>query len=246
MDKAKWMLVSKAVLLVAVAVGLRAAVVQLHWDIIAITPLISALVGGVIFTLAIVFTGVLSDFKESERIPGELATSIRGFHNDFLLSSPKGEGIEAMNGHVLALLRQVCDDLDNGNKWDADKIGKMLQAWEGDVRLLAGKGAPPPLLARMRGELTNVDRISSRIETIMKTTFIPAAYAISELVVGISLVTLLLTRMEPFAEGLVLFGFAAFILVSLLLLIKDMDNPFEGHAKVDMGLLKRLERQMAT
>jgi len=35
--------------------------------------------------------------------------------------------------------------------------------------------------------------------------------------------------------------FASFILISLLFLLKDMDNPFEGHAKVEFGAMVRLE-----
>jgi hypothetical protein len=42
-----------------------------------------------------------------------------------------------------------------------------------DILSLARGGTPPQFIARLRNELTNIDRISSRIETIKETTFIP-------------------------------------------------------------------------
>jgi hypothetical protein len=42
------------------------------------------------------------------------------------------------------------------------------------------------------------------------------------------------------------FGGVAFLLISLLLLIKDMDNPFEGDARVDLRILHKLEKYLET
>jgi hypothetical protein len=42
----------------------------------------------------------------------------------------------------------------------------------------------------------------------------------------------------------VLTGVIATILISVVLLIKDMDNPFEGYAKVDLGHLYKLDRYL--
>jgi len=52
----------------------------LNFDILAVTNLITAFIGGAIFTIAIIYTGTLTDYKESEKIPGEIATSLRSFY----------------------------------------------------------------------------------------------------------------------------------------------------------------------
>lgn len=59
------------------------------------------------------------------------------------------------------------------------------------------KGAAPPLLVKLRSELTNIDRLSNRIETISETTFIPAAYGIAELAVAAVLLVLLFVKTGP-------------------------------------------------
>ena len=45
-------------------------------DSLETSPVITAIVAGVIFTIAIIFSGVLLDYKEAEKIPGELAPII--------------------------------------------------------------------------------------------------------------------------------------------------------------------------
>lgn len=118
MTKAKWMLVLKTAIIVIVAIILKAVVGLLRLDAIKISPLITALLGGVIFTLAIIFGGVLSDFKESEKIPGELATSIKSIYKDFRLVSPDGEGMLDIKSHLEALVQVVNANLNNGNIWE--------------------------------------------------------------------------------------------------------------------------------
>ncbi len=245
MTKAKWVLVLKASVIVIAALIAKAVVGWLELDTIAVSPLITALLGGVIFTLAIIFGGVLSDFKESEKIPGEISASVKSLYKDFRLVSPGGEGMVDIKSHMEALVQVISSNLNDGNTWELKKINYALDRLDEDIHSLSARGVPPPLIARMRNEITGIDRLSNRVETIMRTSFIPAAYAISEIVVGISILTLLFTRIEPYYESVVLFGFAVFILVSLLLLIKDMDNPFEGHAKVDLSLLRELEDYLA-
>jgi hypothetical protein len=79
----------------------------------------------------------------------------------------------------------------------------------------------------------------------METSFIPAAYAISELATAAAIVLLMFIKLDPLYEGLVVFLAFSALLISLNLLIRDMDNPFEvgedSHADVDMVLLWKLE-----
>ncbi len=87
--------------------------------------------------------------------------------------------------------------------------------------------------------------MSNRIKTIAETTFIPAAYGIAELAVAAVLIVLLFIKTEPYYEGLALIGATSSLLIGLIMLIKDMDNPFEvgknSYADVDLYLLWELE-----
>jgi hypothetical protein len=56
---------------------------------------------------------------------------------------------------------------------------------------------------------------------------------------------LLFVKTEPYLEGLALIGATSALLIGLILLIKDMDNPFEvgknTYADIDLSLLWNLE-----
>ena len=51
---------------------------QFSWDIISLSliPFIASILTGIIFLLGIMLAGVLTDYKESEKIPSELANSL--------------------------------------------------------------------------------------------------------------------------------------------------------------------------
>ena len=93
-------------------------------------------------------------------------------------------------------------------------------------------------------ELANVNRMSNRIDVIAETSFIPAAYAISELAILFVLTITAFVEMNHYYEGIAFIGSISFLLIGLMLLIKDMDNPFEGYASVDLSLLNSLEQRL--
>ena len=63
----KWGLVLKVGAIVSTLLVVKGIVYIFDLEAISVTTLSSAFVGGVIFTLAIVFAGTLTDYKESEK-----------------------------------------------------------------------------------------------------------------------------------------------------------------------------------
>jgi hypothetical protein len=100
-------------------------------------------------------------------------------------------------------------------------------------------------MIKLRSELSSIDRIAHRIDTIVETSFIPAVYAIVELAIGAILVLLLFTKIDLASGGLLLFSLISMVLLSLMFLIRDMDNPFEvkkgSFADVNLDILFSLE-----
>ncbi|RZN35662.1 MAG: hypothetical protein EFT35_08400 [Methanophagales archaeon ANME-1-THS] len=209
---------------------------------------ISALVGGVVFTIAIIFAGVLADYKESEKIPGELAASIKALYKDSRVVHLEDKKLtEDLRSHTRELLRTINDNLRN-NIWDLGAINAAMDALNEDISLLAAKGAAPQFVVKLRTELTNIDKISNRIKTITGTTFILAAYALAQLAVAAVLALLLFIKTEPYYAGPAIIGATSTLLIGILMLIKDMDNPFEvgknTYADVDLSLLWQLEEDL--
>jgi hypothetical protein len=244
----KWGLLAKTMGIVLVLLAFKVIISFAGWEIFPMNALVTAFIGAVIFTLAIIFTGTLVDYKESEKIPSDLATSIRSLSHDFDVVPGVDKGIIRQGKNdVVSLLDMICENF-RSNNWETGKVHGGIRKVNTDIHTLAGLNVAPPLLVKMRNELTAIDRISNRIATIAGTSFIPTAYAISEVAIGAVIVVLLFLKMDSLLQGLVLFGAIAVLAIGLLLLIKDMDNPFEvgagTYADVNLDLLWDLQREM--
>jgi hypothetical protein len=246
----KWGLIIKAAGITGVLLVVRLVFDYLNYDVLSLTNLITAFISGAIFTIAIVFAGVLTDFKESEKIPGEIATSIRTIYSDLtLIRVQDKEIISRMQGKVYSLLVTINTNFRN-NTWNLKEIDNTIDLFVEEISRLVDMNVPPQYTVKLKNELGTIDRLSHRVMTIAETSFIPAAYAISELAAAGVIILLFFVKLDPLYEGLVLFTVLCMLLAALLLLIKDMDNPFEvgrgSHADIDLFLLWDLEKELAS
>jgi hypothetical protein len=244
----KWGLIFKAFGITLSLLMVRLVFDYLNFDILAVTNLITAFIGGAIFTIAIIFAGTLTDYKESEKIPSEIATSIRSFYSDLDLVRVQDKTIvQRMKENTASLLRSINTNFRN-NTWSMEEMDSAVDTLNADIGRLVDLNVPPNFIIKLKTEVTNIDRISHRVKTIAETSFIPAAYAISELAAAGVIILLFFVKLDPFYEGLVLFTVLCMLLTALLLLIRDMDNPFEvgkkTYADIDLFLLWDLEKKL--
>jgi len=244
----KWGLIFKAFGITLSLLVVRLVFDYLNFDILSVTNLITAFIGGAIFTIAIIFAGTLTDYKESEKIPSEIATSIRTFYSDLdLVRVPDKTLVPRMQENTAALMRVINTNF-RKNVWSMENMDSAVDTINVDIARLVDLNIAPNYIIKLKTEMTNIDRISHRVKTIAETSFIPAAYAISELAAAGVIILLFFVKLDPFYEGLVLFTVLCMLLIALLLLIKDMDNPFEvgkkTYADIDLFLLWDLEKKL--
>ena len=244
----KWGLIFKAFGITLSLLVVRLVFDYLNFDILSVTNLITAFIGGAIFTIAIIFAGTLTDYKESEKIPSEIATSIRTFYSDLdLVRVPDKTLVPRMQENTAALMRVINTNF-RKNVWSMENMDSAVDTINADIARLVDLNIAPNYIIKLKTEMTNIDRISHRVKTIAETSFIPAAYAISELAAAGVIILLFFVKLDPFYEGLVLFTVLSMLLTALLLLIKDMDNPFEvgkkTYADIDLFLLWDLEKKL--
>ncbi len=102
----KWGLIFKAFGITLALLVVRLVFDYLNFDVLSVTTLITAFIGGAIFTIAIIFAGTLTDYKESEKIPSEIAASIRTFYSDLdLIRVPDKALVHRMKENTAALMR---------------------------------------------------------------------------------------------------------------------------------------------
>jgi hypothetical protein len=87
-------------------------------------------------------------------------------------------------------------------------------------------GESPVFTARIRNEQANIRRILFRIEAIGGTSFLPSLLRIIEVVVVVFTVCLLFLKIDPMSNGVILVFIYGFLLTTILLVLEDLDNPF--------------------
>ena len=117
----------------------------LQFDILPVTNLISAFISGAIFTIAIIYSGTLVDYKESEKIPGELATSLKTFYSDLaLIRVPDPALVPAMQKKTADLLRCINTNF-RSNAWNLEEMDHAIDTLNEDISKLVDLNVPPEL-----------------------------------------------------------------------------------------------------
>jgi hypothetical protein len=245
MFKKKWGIMVKAIIIMLILLVPRIIIDQYGFDVIPVNTIVGAFITGAIFTIAIIFTGTFTDYKESEKVGGDLAAALKALYNDsFVLPVTDDSTTRKLRAHVRALHRALSRGL-RGNNFSLPDINFEMDKINNDIRILAYANVAPPLIAKLRNELGTLDKITNRIEVIVRTNFIPAAYALAEFATASVILLMLFIRMDTPLESGIIFGVICSMLIGLLLLIKDMDNPFEfgsdTFADVDLETLTYLE-----
>ena len=241
----KWGIMVQAVVIMLLLLIPRSIIDILGYDTVPINPVVGAFISGAIFTLAIIFTGTFTDFKESEKAGGELAAALKALYNDSrVLPITDETPARVFRAHIRDLLRTM-NRCFKENSWNLPDLNREMDKVNNDIRVLSYAGVAPPLIVKLRNELGTIDKMTNRIEVIIRTDFIPAAYALAEVATASVIVLLLFVDIDPLPEATIVFAVISSMLIGLLLLIRDMDNPFEigehTFADVDLETLDYLE-----
>ena len=224
--------------IVAVVVCAKLVVHFLGWEVISINPLFSGIVAANVFLMGFLLSGVLSDFKESERLPGELSACLENLAQE--VSGIRIAKPEANVSLCLILLSQLSDDILSwfhkkhnstelmGHVNDLTPQFAMMEQWTQGT-----------LVARLKQEQSNLRRTLTRIHSIRETSFISAGYLLADITTVFLCAGLILAKIEPFYESLFFVGIISYLMIFLLILIRDLDNPFgyyERYSGADVSL----------
>ena len=245
-----WRLVVKVLPLVAIAVAAKLATEALGWEGIDINTLFSGLVAATIFLLAFLLAGTLTDYKESERLPGDLASSVDSIADEceILYADKEAPAARECLAHLGDLVSTLLAWLNHGAPANdvLDRV-RGLNAFFLSFEPLT----QPNFIVRLKQEQATIRRMVIRIETIRETSFIGAGYAIAYTASGALIAGLLITNIGSVGESLFFVAFISFLLSYVLALIRDLDDPFEfehgrraGAAEVSLAPLHQLEQRI--
>jgi len=221
----KWRLSVRMLPLVLGAAALKLIFHYAGWEFLELSALFTSLLTGTVFLLGFLLSGVLADYKESEKIPAELAASLETMADDAETYS----GNAAPLGADLALaLSAFCSSLLGWFRQESETPALLEDLRGLNRRLRALEGAVPVnLIVRLKQEQHNMRRLILRVHTIRRTSFIESGYAIAETLSALLFAALMFIKLDPFLESMLLVLPIAYLFICILALIRDLDNPFD-------------------
>ncbi len=226
----KWALSLKILPLVFGVVFFKMLFNHFGWEFIELNALFTSLVTGTVFLMGFLLSGVLSDYKESEKIPVELVASLETMADEaevifIARKAPEaGDFAWALAGFTAHLL-----------DWFYKKVStrELLQELRGLNRHIHAleKLTQANFVTRVKQEQNNLRKLLLRVHTIRETAFIQSGYAIAEVVSWLLFIALLFMKLDPLVESLFFITPIAYLFIYMLALIRDLDNPFDYSGK---------------
>jgi len=231
----KWTIAIKILPLVLAVALLKLLSHKLGFEIMELNALFTSLVAGTIFLIGFLISGVLSDYKESEKLPSELAASMRTLFDDTFTiykgknSEKAGEFIEFQKSFIKSLLDWFYKK--ERTKSMLEKISLMNEYFIEFEK----EGIQANYIIKMKNEQNSLRKMIMRIDTIRATDFVGSAYAIVEAMGGLTVIGLLIIKIEPFYASLFLTLIITFLISYMFMLIKDLDDPFDYISNGESG-----------
>ena len=171
--------------------------------------------------------GVISDFKESERLPAELAATLETMGDAIQSAHAGGKAGDLAISSTTTTPCRPGWRTGSSTRTPARTATAAIEEITFLTARLEQSGAAPGYLARLLAEQHNLRRTVARIDTIRTTTFIQPGYALLDLFVATVLVLLVMANFKSQSLQYLVVGLLGLIYLYLARLVRDLDNPFD-------------------
>lgn len=240
--------VATVVLLLGAA---KSAVHYFGFELLELNSLFTSGIGGAIFIIGFLLSSILADYKEAERIPADIRTSMEAIDGDLkTFASEKHEfDLAGTRSILVATIDKLRKGLghENGHN-DIPPVLEEIAKLTPIFGRLEGMGMPANFVVRLRTSQDILRRSLLRIYQIQRVEFVPSVHVLVQTLVISIVVLMLLLKTEGDPASAILFGFISFMFVYALYLVRILEQPFaKGHASVDdvsFFLLDELEARL--
>ena len=216
----------------AITVVVVAAKYLMHlwgWELIRLSNLHTSVITGAFFVIGFLLSATIADYKESEKIPAEISSTVQNMYEDgaaikrqytdFDLSTFKKRLQE-----ILAAFREDVRDKAHSTHHHVHKLNDSFISME-------RAGVPANFIVKFKQQQAQLVRSLFRVNYIQRITFIPSATILAQVIVALTIGLLLFTEIEPFYGGMALAALICFILVYILRLLQVISTPFHSEGK---------------
>lgn len=196
------------------------------------------LTGG-IFLIGFMLAGTMADYKESEKIPGEIACALETAEDTIEQASMNAKDPSRLDtGEIKKNLIYVGESI---LKWlrkqeTQESMYNSLNAFTLKVSEMEKLGANGGACGKIMGDIHNLRKLTTRVAVISRTGFLATGYALLEVLIACIFIILMIARFKNIMAEIVVVIFVSLIYVYMYRLIKDVDDPFEYDVEKEPGV----------
>ncbi len=194
----------------------------------------STFVAADVFLLGFLLSCAMPDYKEAEKIPGEMSAALDSIVEECEALSIKPEARQI----AMACLSHTQLVITTITRWfhHKDNTRTVINRLR-EYNMLFAELEPHTqanFLVRLKQEVASVRRTVIRMRNIREASVVTPAYAVSELFTGLVIISMLFVDMGPLIESLFITSGISYLLIYMIYLIRDLDNPFQYHDKAHL------------
>jgi len=228
--KFKFKLLLRTALFVALILAVKFLFVQYSiLEFIQVSSMWSSLISATFFIYGFILSGILSDYKEAEKMPVEMVSNLETLNdecNAVYLDKKLKIGLICKE-HLIKVVDSLIGWLLH------DKTGSRSHLVNVQISRMSryidelGMHLKDPVVNRLKQEKDNLRKNMLRTKVIRGTDFAISLYTTLELLIVFIIALLLFTKFVSPYEAYFYTGVFSFIQIFLLLYIRNMDNPFD-------------------
>lgn len=213
--------------LVLAIVGTEVLVEQLGWTFIVVSPLHTSIVAGAIFIVGLTLAGTMADYKESERLPTEIAASLEAIYREgaYVKQLHPDFDLDRLAAIISEIPHTLRADLVTSDTTSTIRAVEQLTASFLEMERL---GVPPNYITRLKQEQAQIVRNLMRVSYIQRIDFLPSAYTLVEIILVLVIFVLVFTEIANPVTDAVMIGFISLIFLYILRLLRVLDSPFQA------------------
>lgn len=188
-----------------------------------------------IFLTGFMLSGTLTDYKESEKIPGEIATILESIEDTFeAVATTKPQfDLEESRNYLLKMTNATVDYF--MKRINSEQLFETIHQFKTITQNLDKAGIAPPIISRVISEQNNLRRIMMRTIVISKTGFLAIGYALLEILLVVIAGLLMAADFKTWIAEVVITFSVILVYAYMYRVIKDIDDPFEYQSETSIG-----------
>lgn len=223
----KWRLMISCLPIVFIVLAAKLSLTEIiHFKGLMELSEMGVILTGGIFLMGFMLSGTMADYKESEKIPADLACTCEAIEETFeLCFHPEDKELEREVKNSLMLLFKDIGEwmtVKTERKNIFEKLNRFRKTMVAIESVL-----PSAAYYKIINELQNLRKIISRVNVISMTGFILTGYALLEMIMVLIGLLLMITAFKNIIAEIVIVFFISLIYLYMYRLIRDIDDPFE-------------------